>query len=68
MSFGVSIAAIMLASVAPEGARLTPAHFHAVFLMSAIIPLLAIPGFFLLRPTDGAEVIGRNPPLPPATP
>ncbi|MEJ0012963.1 MAG: DHA2 family efflux MFS transporter permease subunit [Bauldia sp.] len=67
VSFGVSIAAILLASVAPEGARLTPENFHAVFLMSAIIPLLAVPGFFLLRPQDGDEVTGRNPPpAPPA--
>jgi EmrB/QacA subfamily drug resistance transporter len=62
VSFGVSVAAVLLATVAPEGAALTLGNFHAVFLMSAIIPLLAIPGYFALRPQDGAEVTGRKPP------
>jgi EmrB/QacA subfamily drug resistance transporter len=65
VSFGVSIAAILLSMVTPEGGVLTPASFHAVFLMCAIIPLLAIPGYLTLRREDGDEVTGRNPPPPP---
>jgi hypothetical protein len=68
VSFGVSIAAILLGLVAPEGGALTPANFHAVFLMCALIPLLAIPGYFTLRRTDGDEVTGRSPKLPAAGP
>jgi hypothetical protein len=57
VSFGVSAAAILLAFAAPAEAPLTADHFRAVFLLSALIPLLAIPGFLMLRPDDGAEVI-----------
>jgi EmrB/QacA subfamily drug resistance transporter len=57
VSFGVSAAAILLALVAPSGVTLTAEDFRTVFLLSALIPLLAIPGFLLLRPDDGAEVI-----------
>jgi hypothetical protein len=32
-----------------RGQPLTLARFHAVFLLSAILPLLAIPGFLRLR-------------------
>ena len=39
-----------------HGAALTPARFHEVFLIMAIIPLLAIPGFMHLRPEDGMQV------------
>jgi MFS family permease len=57
VSFGVSAAAILLALVAPAGARLGVAEFHTVFLLSALIPLLAIPGFLPLRRDDGVAVI-----------
>jgi hypothetical protein len=61
VSFGVSAAAILLALVAPAEGALTVEDFHTVFLLSALIPLLAIPGFLLLRPADGAEVIYGRP-------
>ena len=39
---------------------LTPERFHQVFLLMAMIPLLALPGFLCLRPEDGAEVSGHR--------
>ncbi len=56
VSFGVSIAAMLLGIVTLNGAPLTPARFHEVFLMMALIPLVAIPGLLHLRPEDGVEV------------
>jgi hypothetical protein len=59
VSFGVSLAATLLALVSHHGA-LTPARFHEVFLISAALPLLGIPGFLRLRPEDGAQVSGHR--------
>jgi hypothetical protein len=56
VSFGVSIAAMLLGLVTADGSALTPDRFHEVFLLMAIIPLLALPGFLRLRPEDGIEV------------
>jgi hypothetical protein len=60
VSFGVSLGAVMLALVSHGAHRLTPAHFHRVFLLTAILPLLAIPGFLRLRPEDGVQVSGHR--------
>ncbi|HEY4192578.1 MAG TPA: DHA2 family efflux MFS transporter permease subunit [Mesorhizobium sp.] len=60
VSFGVSIGAMLLGLVAWENPALTPESFHTVFLFAAIIPLLSIPGFFLLRPEDGVQVSGHH--------
>jgi EmrB/QacA subfamily drug resistance transporter len=60
VSFGVSVAAMLLGLVTMDGSALTPDKFSMVFLMMAAIPLLGIPGFFFLRPNDGAEVSGRK--------
>ncbi len=59
VSFGVSLAAVMLALVS-HGRALTPARFHAVFLLSAVLPLLAVPGFLRLKPEDGVQVSGHR--------
>ncbi len=59
VSFGVSVSAVLLGLLSEGGAVLTPARFHAVFLLLAVLPLLALPGFRVLRPEDGAEVSGR---------
>ena len=59
VSFGISAAAILLAVVS-QGAGLSVRDFHAVFLLSATIPLLAIPGFLLLGAEDGEAVIMRR--------
>jgi EmrB/QacA subfamily drug resistance transporter len=60
VSFGVSAAATLLGLTTIEGEALTPARFHAVFLLLAVIPLLALPGFHRLRPEDGTEVSGHR--------
>ena len=58
VSFGVSLSAMLLSLVSWGGEELTPSHFHAVFLMLAVLPLLAIPAFLRLRPEDGMQVSG----------
>ena len=58
VSFGVSLAAVMLGILSRHGQVLTAARFHVVFLLAAIVPLLSIPGFLRLRPEDGAQVSG----------
>lgn len=60
VSFGVSISAMLLGLLSWHGQPLTPGQFHAVFLLMAAIPLLALPGFLGLRPEDGMEVSGHR--------
>jgi MFS family permease len=59
VSFGVSIAAMLLGLVTLGGAPLTLGSFHTVFLMMAVIPLLGLPGFLKLQPEDGQQVSGH---------
>jgi len=56
VSFGVSLSAMLLSLVTSGNHALTPARFHEVFLLTAILPLLSVPGFLLLRPEDGVQV------------
>lgn len=56
VSFGVSIAAMLLGVVTLDGSPLTPEKFHLTFLIMGIIPLLGLPGFFRLEPEDGQQV------------
>jgi MFS family permease len=58
VSFGVSLSAMLLSIVSQHSEALTPDRFHEVFLMMAILPLAAVPGFLRLRPEDGAHVSG----------
>jgi len=60
VSFGVSAAALMLGLVKGASDALTLEHFHTVFLLVALIPLLAVPGFLGLRPEDGMSVSGHR--------
>jgi hypothetical protein len=60
VSLGVSVSAVLLALVSAHSETLTPARFHEVFLLSAVIPLLAIPGFLTLAHDDGARAISRK--------
>jgi EmrB/QacA subfamily drug resistance transporter len=57
---GVSLSAGLLALLGAADGRPSVAEFQSVFLWAALLPLLAIPGFLPLRPTDGAEVSGRR--------
>jgi EmrB/QacA subfamily drug resistance transporter len=59
VSFGVSIAAMLLGLVTLNGAPLTPEKFHIAFLLMAVIPLLGLPGFIKLQPEDGKQVSGH---------
>ena len=67
VSFGVSASAMVLSLVSGAGETLTPARFHETFLLTAIVPLLALPGFLLLRARDGADVSGHRPAAPRST-
>ena len=58
--------AVLLSLVSLHSHALTPARFHEVFLLSAIIPLLAVPGFLTLHPDDGAPATGRHKIIPPS--
>jgi EmrB/QacA subfamily drug resistance transporter len=60
VSFGVSLSAVLLSLLSLHDAPLTPARFHEVFLLTAILPLLALPGFRRLHPQDGAQVSGHR--------
>ena len=60
VSFGVSTSAMILGLVSGHGEVLSPARFHETFLLTAIVPLLALPGFLFLRTEDGAEVSGHR--------
>jgi EmrB/QacA subfamily drug resistance transporter len=60
VSFGVSVGAMLLGLVTMDGSALTPQRFHEVFLITALIPLLAIPGFLRLKPEDGVQVSGYS--------
>jgi MFS family permease len=57
VSFGVSLSAILLALVSVHSHSLTPAHFQEVFDLTAIVPLLAIPGFMTLSATAGSAAM-----------
>jgi MFS family permease len=59
VSFGVSIAATLLALIAGPGNLPSVADFHLAFLLVALITLVSAPGFLLLAPSDGAHV-SRN--------
>jgi len=60
-SFGVAIAASLLAQVVGHDRPITAADFPPVFVIIAVIALSALVGFVRLRPTDGQEVSGFRP-------
>ena len=60
VSFGVSLGAMLLGLLTSQSHALTPARFHEVFLLMAVIPLLSLPGFLQLRPEDGMLVSGHR--------
>ncbi|WP_246683033.1 DHA2 family efflux MFS transporter permease subunit [Mesorhizobium sp. B2-8-3] len=60
VSLGVSIAAMVLGLVSSQAHAPTADQFHWAFLLTAVIPLLSIPGFFFLHPEDGQQVSGHR--------
>jgi EmrB/QacA subfamily drug resistance transporter len=61
MGLGVSLSAALLGILAGEGATPTATDFRHVFLVIALLPLAALPGFFSLQPQDGSAVSGHRP-------
>jgi EmrB/QacA subfamily drug resistance transporter len=59
VSLGVAIGAMLLEMMSTASGGLTVSDFHHTFLLMAVIPLIALPGFFFLKPEDGAEVSGH---------
>jgi EmrB/QacA subfamily drug resistance transporter len=60
VSFGVSIAAVLLGVIAGPGRRPDVADFHLAFLLVALITLLSAPGFLRLREDDAEHVSGHR--------
>ena len=60
MGLGVSISAALLGVLAGPGHVPSVPQFRAVFVLIALLPLAAMPGFLTLRPEDGAEVSGHR--------
>lgn len=58
ISFGVSIAAALLAVVSPSHVTPSIADFHLVFVLMALVTLVSAPGFLLLHRGAGAHVSG----------
>jgi EmrB/QacA subfamily drug resistance transporter len=56
VSFGVSIAAALLAVIAGPNRLPSVGDFHLAFLLVALITLVSAPGFLLLRTADAAHV------------
>lgn len=60
VSFGISLSAVLLALVSAHTHVLAPTHFHEVFLLTATVPLLAIPGFMTLPLATGTHPAGTG--------
>jgi EmrB/QacA subfamily drug resistance transporter len=60
-SFGVAIAASLLAAVVGHDQAISAEHFPPVFVIVAAIALCSLVGFVRLRPGDGEEVSGFRP-------
>jgi len=63
MGFAVSFSAAMLGVLVPSGLTPSVSDFRHAFLLIAMLPLLAMPGFFGLAKDDGAEMSGYRPRL-----
>src|SRR6185312_5494650 len=61
---GVGIAAGLLSALAGTDGRTTSWDFRIVFAIESLIMLVALVGFWRLRPNDGAEVSGHRTPSP----
>jgi hypothetical protein len=58
MGLGVAIAATLLKAFSRSSTTISVETFHHVFLVMALLTLLSIPGFLMLRPEIGAAVSG----------
>jgi MFS family permease len=60
VSFGISVSAVLLGIVSRHLQVPSIAQFHYVYMLTAVIPLMAIPGFMELRTQDGIKATGRQ--------
>ena len=60
MGLGISVSAAILGALANDAGVPSVADFQHVFLLIAILPLAAFPGFLSLRRADGADISGRR--------
>ena len=58
MGLGVALAAVLLKTFGRSAAGLSVETFHHVFLVMAVVTLLSIPGFLMLKPETGSAVSG----------
>jgi EmrB/QacA subfamily drug resistance transporter len=59
-SFGVAIAATILAIVAGGSVDITAHDFHIAFFILGTFPIISAIGFMRLKATDGAEMAGNR--------
>jgi EmrB/QacA subfamily drug resistance transporter len=59
-SFGVAMAASVLALVVGQSVTITPHDFHVAFILLGLCPIVAVFGFLRMKPTDGAELAGQG--------
>jgi hypothetical protein len=64
MGLGVSVSAALLGILAGGAGVPTIPQFRLAFVLVALMPLAALPGFLTLQPEDGAEVSGHHRPRP----
>lgn len=58
VSIGVSFSAMLLSLISNHGEHLTPDNFGIVFVIMALLSLVGLPFYVMLKPEDGAEVSG----------
>lgn len=58
VSIGVSFSAMLLSLISNHGEHLTPGNFGIVFIIMALLSLIGLPFYVMLKPSDGAEVSG----------
>jgi EmrB/QacA subfamily drug resistance transporter len=59
-SFGIAMAATVIAMVAGGSEILTATDFRWAFVIVGLFPILSVFGFMRLKPSDGAEMSGRG--------
>lgn len=59
-SFGVAVAASILAMVVGRNTTITPTDFHVAFIVIGLFPVISVLGFLRLKKSDGAEMSGAG--------
>ncbi|WP_353474738.1 MFS transporter [Salipiger sp. H15] len=66
MGLGISVAAMLLHLLQGEAAALEPEHFHAAYLLMALVPLFALPSLARLVPGPARASAPLRKTTPPA--